>query len=154
MVVLHSQCHHTWFRVVMIWISMATHRTRWHTLSKPIREATARGLLGKARHNSPLLDRHYATWEKGIILYVFEQIWLLYFVWHYFTWHGMAQHSIINYYLTWYCETWTVYIYLVFTKSVDSDFRVFWLAPVTRNILGYSLFCEQREKWHIVSRKF
>ena len=29
---------------------------------------------------------------------------------------------------------------LVFTKSVDSSFRAFWLAPVTRNILGYSLF--------------
>ena len=36
-----------------------------------------------------------------------------------------------------------IYIYfilLVFTKSVDSNFRAFWLAPVTRNILGYSLF--------------
>ena len=29
---------------------------------------------------------------------------------------------------------------LVFTKLVDSNFRAFWLAPVTRNILGYSLF--------------
>ena len=47
-----------------------------------------------------------------------------------------------------------VYLYLVFTKSVDSNFRVFWLAPVTRNILGYSLFCEPREKWRVVSRKF
>ena len=34
---------------------------------------------------------------------------------------------------------------LVFTKSVDSTFRAFWLAPVTRNILGYSLFCEQKK---------
>ena len=25
---------------------------------------------------------------------------------------------------------------------MDSNFRAFWLAPVTRNILGYSLFCE------------
>ena len=30
--------------------------------------------------------------------------------------------------------------YYVFTKSVNSNFRAFWLAPVTRNILGYSLF--------------
>ena len=29
---------------------------------------------------------------------------------------------------------------LVFTKSVKSTFRAFWFAPVTRNILGYSLF--------------
>ena len=47
-----------------------------------------------------------------------------------------------------------IYIYLVFTKSVDSNFRAFWLAPVTRNILGYSLFCERKEKWRVVSRKF
>ena len=44
--------------------------------------------------------------------------------------------------------------YLVFTKSVDSNFRAFWLAPVTWNILGYSLFCERREKWRVVSQKF
>ena len=43
---------------------------------------------------------------------------------------------------------------LVFTTSVDSNFRAFWLAPVTWNILGYSLFCEQREKWGFVLRKF
>ena len=30
---------------------------------------------------------------------------------------------------------------------MDSNFRAFWLAPVTRNILGYSLFSERREKW-------
>ena len=47
-----------------------------------------------------------------------------------------------------------VYIYLVFTKSVDSNFCAFWLARVTRNILGYSLFCDRREKWRVVSRKF
>ena len=43
---------------------------------------------------------------------------------------------------------------LVFTKSVDSSFRAFRLAPVTWNIPGYSLFCERREKWRVVSRKF
>ena len=48
----------------------------------------------------------------------------------------------------------TKYHILVFTKSVDSNFRAFWLDPVTWNILGYSLFCEQREKWHVVSQKF
>ena len=37
---------------------------------------------------------------------------------------------------------------------MDSNFRAFWLAPVTRNILGYSLFCERKEKWRVVSRKF
>ena len=37
---------------------------------------------------------------------------------------------------------------------MDSNFRAFWLAPVTWNILGYSLFCERREKWRVVSRKF
>jgi len=37
---------------------------------------------------------------------------------------------------------------------VDSNFRAFRLAPVTWNILGYSLLCEQREKWRVVSRKF
>ena len=30
----------------------------------------------------------------------------------------------------------------VFTKSVKSNFRSFWLAPITWNILGYSLFCD------------
>ena len=32
-----------------------------------------------------------------------------------------------------------------FTKSVDSNFRAFWLAPVniTQNILGYSLFWDE-----------
>ena len=35
---------------------------------------------------------------------------------------------------------YTRYLLLVFTKSVDSNFCAFWLAPVTRNILGYSLF--------------
>ena len=44
--------------------------------------------------------------------------------------------------------------FLVFNKSVESNFRTFWLAPVTWNILGYSLFCERREKWRVVSRKF
>ena len=43
---------------------------------------------------------------------------------------------------------------LVFTKSVDSNFRAFWLAPVTWNILGYSLFSERREKWLVVWQKF
>ena len=43
---------------------------------------------------------------------------------------------------------------LVFTKSVDSNFRAFRLAPVTWNILGYSLFCKRREKRRVVSRKF
>ena len=34
---------------------------------------------------------------------------------------------------------------LVFTKSVNSTFCVFWLVPVTQNILGYSLFCDQSQ---------
>ena len=34
-------------------------------------------------------------------------------------------------------------ICLVFTRSVDSNFRAFWLAPVTRNIRGYSLFWDR-----------
>ena len=42
----------------------------------------------------------------------------------------------------------------VFTKSVDSNFRAFLLAPVTWNILGYSLFCDRREKRRVVPRKF
>ena len=35
-----------------------------------------------------------------------------------------------------------LYLFVVFTKSVDSNFRAFWLASVTRNIRGYSLFWE------------
>ena len=31
---------------------------------------------------------------------------------------------------------------IVFTKSVNSNFRTLWLAPATRNILGYSLLCD------------
>ena len=52
------------------------------------------------------------------------------------------------------CPVTLTYAHLVFTKSVDSNFCPFWLAPVTWNILGYSLFCERREKWRVVSRKF
>ena len=40
------------------------------------------------------------------------------------------------------------------SKSVDSNFRTFWLAPVTWNILGYSLLCERREKWRVILQKF
>ena len=29
---------------------------------------------------------------------------------------------------------------------MDSNFRAFWLTPLTRTILGYSLFCERREE--------
>ena len=47
-----------------------------------------------------------------------------------------------------------VYLILLFTKSVDSNFRAFWLAPVTWNILRHSLVCQRREKWRVVSRKF
>ena len=32
---------------------------------------------------------------------------------------------------------------VVITKSLNSNFCAFWLVPVTRNILGYSLFCDQ-----------
>ena len=34
---------------------------------------------------------------------------------------------------------------LVFTKSINSTFRAFWLAPVTRNILAYSLFSDRSQ---------
>ena len=37
------------------------------------------------------------------------------------------------------------YCSLVFTKSVNSTFRAFWLAPATRKILGYSLFCDRSQ---------
>ena len=50
---------------------------------------------------------------------------------------------------------WNVYIvYFSIYQVSGSNFRAFWLAPVTRNILEYSLFCEPREKWRVVSRKF
>ena len=35
---------------------------------------------------------------------------------------------------------YTRYLLLVFTKLVDINFRAFWLVPVTRTIVGYSLF--------------
>ena len=28
---------------------------------------------------------------------------------------------------------------------MNSNFRAFWLAPVTRDILGYSLFCDRNQ---------
>ena len=37
------------------------------------------------------------------------------------------------------------YYWLVFTKSVNGNFRSFWLGPVTRKILGYSLFCDRSQ---------
>ena len=54
---------------------------------------------------------------------------------------------------TWLLCNNITYRSLVFTKSVDSNFRAFWLAPVAWNILGYSLFCERREKWRFFSWK-
>ena len=39
----------------------------------------------------------------------------------------------------------SLYSALVSTKPVDSAFRAPWLAPKTRNILGYLLFCEWSE---------
>ena len=45
--------------------------------------------------------------------------------------------------LNWFGE-WN-YISLVFTKSVNGNFRAFWLAPVTQNILGSSLFCDRSQ---------
>ena len=42
-------------------------------------------------------------------------------------------------------KTAILFCFLVFTKSVDSNFRAFWLTPVTRNILGYSLFCDHSQ---------
>ena len=35
--------------------------------------------------------------------------------------------------------------FLVFTKSLNSNFRAIRLAPVTRNILGFSLFCDKSQ---------
>ena len=45
---------------------------------------------------------------------------------------------------------YTGYLVLLFTESANSNFRVFWLAPEIRNILGYSLFFEkfsERQNW-------
>ena len=39
-------------------------------------------------------------------------------------------------------KSYSEYYWLVFTKSVNRNFRAFWFVPVTRNILGYSLFCD------------
>ena len=64
-------------------------------------------------------------------------------------WQKLSNRSDIYIYM--YKED---YMYLVFTQSVDSNFRAFWLAPVTRSIHGYSLFSERRGKWRVVSRKF
>ena len=57
------------------------------------------------------------------------------------TWHILSD--------TWYTNNiraLLTYCLLVFTKSVNSSFRAFLLAPVmTRNILGYSLFCDRSQ---------
>ena len=46
---------------------------------------------------------------------------------------------------------------LVFTKSVNSNFCAFWLAPVTCNILGYSPLCDWSQDgvlfWGIFERR-
>ena len=39
-------------------------------------------------------------------------------------------------------KSYSEYYWLVFTKSVNRNFRAFWFVPVTWNILGYSLFCD------------
>ena len=57
------------------------------------------------------------------------------------TWHTLSD--------TWYTNSikaLLTYCLLVFTKSVNSNFRAFLLAPViTRNILGYWLFCHRSQ---------
>ena len=57
------------------------------------------------------------------------------------TWHTLSD--------TWYTNSikaLLTYCLLVFTKSVNSSFRAFLLAPViTRNILGYWLFCHRSQ---------
>ena len=42
-------------------------------------------------------------------------------------------------------STYFVHFYLVFTKTVNSNFRAFWWVPVTWNILGYSLFFDRSQ---------
>ena len=37
------------------------------------------------------------------------------------------------------------FLLVVITKSLNCNFCAFWLVPVTRNILGYSLFCDQSQ---------
>ena len=37
---------------------------------------------------------------------------------------------------------------------MNSTFRAFWLAPVTRKILGYSMFLRPELRWCLVSRHF
>ena len=37
------------------------------------------------------------------------------------------------------------YSVLVSTKSMNRDFRAFWLAPLNRNTLGYLLFCDRSQ---------
>ena len=37
------------------------------------------------------------------------------------------------------------YLSLVSTKSVDSNLRMSWLAPITENILGYSMVCDRSQ---------
>ena len=38
-----------------------------------------------------------------------------------------------------------ILLLVVITKSLNSNFCAFWLVPVTRNILGYLLFCDQSQ---------
>ena len=48
-------------------------------------------------------------------------------------------------YGTWLRDMFHFYYSLVFTKSVNSTFGEFWLAPATRKILRYSLFCDRSQ---------
>ena len=38
-----------------------------------------------------------------------------------------------------------ILLLVVITKSLNSNFCAFWLVPMTRNILGYLLFCDQSQ---------
>ena len=65
----------------------------------------------------------------------------------------ILQQWIVTFWVLWLA---TGYLVLVFTKSANSNFRVFWLAPEIRNILGYSLFFQKfsqrqnlSDKWNI-----
>ena len=106
--------------------------------------------------NTETLPENSAFWRTWMAVIPWKQIKAFVYLRM-----SLDEHSQINKYCTnrnsgsYRCELPRgLHSLLVFTKSVDSNFRAFWLAPVTWNILGYSLFCERREKWSVVSRKF
>ena len=65
-----------------------------------------------------------------------------------------ALQNVSVYIFAWNFTYLELYSSLVFTKSVNSNYRAFWLAPVTRDIPWLFTVLRPEPRWRLVSRHF